>query len=76
MNDHTSFGWILFVIGLALAAVGLVWVLAPSIPSLGRLPGDIRLEGENYRVYIPLMTGLLLSVLLSLIVWIVRLFRG
>jgi hypothetical protein len=37
----------LLVFGLVLAGVGLVWILAPSIPWLGRLPGDIRIEKEN-----------------------------
>ena len=76
MDDHGGFGWILLVLGLILAGVGLVWILAPSIPWLGRLPGDIRIERENFRFYFPLVTCLLLSLLLSLVVWIVRLFRG
>jgi hypothetical protein len=56
--------------------VGLVWILAPSIPWLGRLPGDIPIERENFRFYFPLVTCLLLSLVLSLVVWLVRLFRG
>jgi hypothetical protein len=76
MNDHSGFGWILLVLGLVLAGVGLIWILAPAIPWLGRLPGDIRIERQTYRFYFPLMTCLLLSVVLSLILWVVRLFRG
>jgi hypothetical protein len=76
MSDHGSFGWTLLVVGLILAGVGLIWILAPSIPWLGRLPGDIRIEGESYRFYFPLMTCLLLSLIVSLVLWIVRLFRG
>jgi hypothetical protein len=76
MSDHAGFGWILLVLGLIIAGVGLVWILAPSIPWLGRLPGDIRIERENVRVYFPLVTCLLLSLLLSLIVWVIRVFRG
>ena len=56
--------------------VGLVWILAPSIPWLGRLPGDIRIERENFRFYFPLVTCLLLSLVLSLVLWVIRLFRG
>jgi len=66
MSDHAGFGWILVVLGLAIAGVGLVWVLTPSIPWLERLPGDIRIEKENFRFYFPLMTCLVLSLLLSL----------
>jgi hypothetical protein len=76
MTDHAGFGWMLLVLGLVIAGVGLVWILAPSIPWLGRLPGDIRIERENVRFYFPLVTCLLLSLLLSLIVWVIRLLRG
>jgi hypothetical protein len=76
MNDHPGFGWSLLVLVLVLAGFGLIWLLAPSIPWLGRLPGDIRIDGESYRFYFPLATCLLLSLLLSLVLWIVRLFRG
>jgi hypothetical protein len=76
MDGHANFGWILLVLGLVIAVVGLVWILAPSIPFLGRLPGDIRIERDNFRFYFPLMTCLVLSVLLTLALWLVRLFRG
>ena len=62
MSDHPGFGWMLLVLGLVIAGVGLVWILAPSMPWLGRLPGDIRIERENFRFYFPLVTCLLLSV--------------
>lgn len=67
-------GWLLVVLGLVIVVIGLVWVFAPSIPFLGRLPGDIRIEGENTRVYIPITTCILLSLLLSAIAWAIRQF--
>jgi hypothetical protein len=76
MTDHTSFGWMLLVLGLVIAGVGLVLILAPSIPWLGRLPGDIRIEGEHFGFYFPLVTCLFLSLVLSLAVWVYRFFRG
>jgi Protein of unknown function (DUF2905) len=76
MTDHAGFGWVLLVLGLVIDGVGLAWILAPSIPWLGRLPGDIRIERENFRFYFPLGTCLLLSLVLSLVLWLVRLFRG
>ena len=76
MTDHAGLGWALLVLGLVIAGVGLVWILAPPCPWLGRLPGDIRIERKNFLFSFPLMTCLLLSLLLTLIVWIVRLFRG
>jgi hypothetical protein len=75
MSDHAGFGWMWLVLGLVITGVGLVWILGPSIPCLGRLPGDIRIERENFRFSFPLVTCLLLSLVLSLVVWIVRLFR-
>jgi hypothetical protein len=47
MNGQANVGWLLLVAGLVIAAIGLVWVLRPSIPGLGRLPGDVRVEGEH-----------------------------
>jgi len=76
MENQSSFGWLLLIVGLVMAGIGLIWILAPSIPWLGRLPGDIRIETEHTRFYFPLATCLLLSVLLSLVVWLIRLFRG
>ncbi len=76
METPSGLGWVLLIIGLSIAGIGLVFILAPSIPWLGRLPGDIRIERENFRFYFPLATCLLLSALLTLVLWIVRLFRG
>ena len=76
MSGHAGFGWMLLVLGLVIAGVGLVWILAPSIPWPGRLPGDIRIERENIRFYFPLVTCLLLSLVVSLVVWVIRLLRG
>ena len=76
MSDHAGFGWTLLVLGLVIAGFGLVWILAPSIPWLGRLPGDIRIGRDNFRFYFPLVTCLLLSLILSLVVWFIRLLRG
>lgn len=76
MTDHTTFGWLLLILGLVIAGVGLVWILSPSIPWLGRLPGDIRIERESLRFYFPLVTCLLLSLILSLVLWVIRLFQG
>lgn len=69
-------GWILVTLGGILVGVGLIWLLAPGVPWLGRLPGDVKMERENFRFYFPLMTCLLLSVVLSLVLsgvmWLVR----
>jgi len=53
---------------LVLLLVGLAWPWLSKLP-LGRLPGDITIERENFSFYFPLTTGLLLSALLSLLLW-------
>jgi Protein of unknown function (DUF2905) len=59
----------LIVLGLAILLVGLLWPYLSKL-GLGRLPGDIVIERENVTLYIPLATCLLLSLVLSLIVWV------
>lgn len=59
--------------GLALALAGLLWQMGwlQSL-KLGRLPGDIVIERENFRFYFPITSGLLLSAFLTLLSWIFR----
>jgi hypothetical protein len=66
--------WILIVVGLLLAAVGAVWLLLPSLPWLGRLPGDIQIKTNHTSFFFPTTTCILLSVLLTVLLWIVRQF--
>ncbi len=60
-------GWMLVVLGGLIALVGVVLLVFPSIPWLGRLPGDIVIETENGRFYFPLATSILVSVVLSVV---------
>lgn len=71
MSELSRPGFWLVGAGLLLAIAGLVLVGVDRIPWLGRLPGDFYYEGEHVRVYVPLTTCLLLSALLSLIVYLV-----
>ena len=67
------FGRILIALGIALIAVGLLVTFAGRLPfRLGRLPGDIYFHGKNTTFYFPLVTCLILSVLFSVVMWIVR----
>ena len=61
----------LIVLGLAILVAGLLWPYLSRI-GLGRLPGDIVIERENVTFYFPLMTCLLVSVLLSLVFWVMN----
>lgn len=62
-------GPLLVVVGLAVAAAGaLVWLGVP----LGRLPGDIAIERDGFRLYVPITTSLLASGLFMLVSWLLR----
>ena len=70
MSDRGP-GLLVILLGVGLVVAGLlVWTGALSW--FGRLPGDIRWEGERGRVYIPVVSMLLLSIALSLLAWIFR----
>ena len=61
----------LITIGLILLLAGVLWPLLSRL-GLGRLPGDIRIEREGFSFYFPLMTGLIVSAVISLILWFLR----
>lgn len=62
---------LLIIIGLVALAAGLLWPWIGRL-GLGRLPGDIRIEREGFAFYFPITTGILLSLVISLILWILR----
>ncbi len=69
-------GRALIILGIVIALAGLVITLGPRIPLMGRLPGDISIHRGDTHIYIPLATGLLLSVVLTVVVNVVlRLFK-
>lgn len=61
----------LITLGLVLVVLGVAWPWLSSTP-LGRLPGDIVIEREHFRLYVPIMTMILLSALMSLLIWLLR----
>jgi hypothetical protein len=61
----------LIVLGIVLLLVGLLWPLIARL-GLGRLPGDIAIERGNFRFYFPLVTSLVVSVILTLLLWLFR----
>ena len=66
-------GTILITIGVGLILVGLL-IWSGSLSWFGRLPGDIRIERETVRVYLPIMSMLIVSVVLCLVLYVVRRF--
>jgi hypothetical protein len=73
MNDGSgTLGRSLIVLGLVIVVIGVGLVLAGKFPGLriGRLPGDIYIERGNWTFYFPLATSILLSLILSLLLWL------
>jgi len=63
-------GRILIIFGIVVVLVGLILTSGIKIPYLGKLPGDICIKRPNFTFYFPLTTCILLSVILSLIFWV------
>jgi hypothetical protein len=61
----------LIVAGLILLAVGLLWPWLSRFP-FGRLPGDVRFDRDGFTFYFPLTTGIVISIVASLIIWWLR----
>jgi hypothetical protein len=61
----------LIVIGVVIVAIGLAWPWLSKLP-LGRLPGDIVIDKPGLKIYIPVTTMILVSAVISLILWLLR----
>jgi Protein of unknown function (DUF2905) len=61
----------LIILGVVLVLAGLLWPWLSKL-GLGRLPGDIMVERENFRFYLPITTSILISIVLSLILWLIN----
>jgi len=61
----------LIIIGLVIVAVGILWPWLARV-GFGRLPGDILIQRENFTIYIPIATGLLFSIVLSVMLWLIN----
>ena len=68
-------GKLLVIAGLGIALMGiLIWLFGNKLNWFGNLPGDIRVERQNFRFYAPIVSMLLVSILLSGILWLIRRF--
>jgi hypothetical protein len=61
----------LIILGLVLVGAGLLWPWLSKL-GLGRLPGDIVIERQHFHLYVPLTPGLLVSIVLSIVLWFVN----
>lgn len=69
------FGKTIIVIGILIVVAGvIIWLFGDKLRWLGKLPGDIRIERENFRFYMPITTMIIISIVLSAILWLVRQF--
>ena len=73
--DLQPLGRALILFGVILTGFGLILLLAPKVPWLGRLPGDILVRRDHLSFYFPLTSCLLASLLLSLLFWVAGRFR-
>ena len=75
-NPVNEVAKLLIVVGVILTVVGVLLLAGGRLPfGLGRLPGDISYRGRNGSFYFPIVTSIVLSVALSLVMWIVSYFR-
>lgn len=81
MGEWTTFGKILIGIGIGIAAVGFLFVMIDRVPGLGsvfswfgRLPGDVSVKRDNFSFYFPITTSILLSIVLSLLFYLLGWF--
>lgn len=66
---------VMILIGSVLIAAGLMILVFPRLPFVGKLPGDILIKKENYYLYFPLATSIVISIIISLILYIINKLR-
>lgn len=67
LDPFGSFGRTLVTLGIILVVLGLLFLAAPKIPFLGRLPGDIHYRGKNFSFHFPLATSIVISIILTIL---------
>jgi hypothetical protein len=72
MEDWSGLGKTLLIIGGVIMAVGLLILIFGKIPFLGKLPGDFSIKGKNWSFYFPLVSSILISIILSLILYLIQ----
>jgi hypothetical protein len=67
MTPLSGLGKALIIAGTIMAGIGVLFLIAPKIPWLGRLPGDLTVKRDGFRLYFPLTTCIIISILLTLL---------
>ena len=68
----SDLGKTLIILGLLIAAVGVLLIISGKLPWLGRLPGDISIRKENFSFHFPLTTCIIISAVVSFLLWLFR----
>lgn len=68
-------GKFFIIIGIVLIIVGLLMNFGSKIPYLGKLPGDISIEKENFKFYFPITTSIIISIILTLVLYLISRFK-
>ncbi len=71
MEPLEQIGRFILVAGILLVLVGGILIIAGKAPFLGRLPGDILIQRKNFTFYFPLATSIIISIVLTLILWLI-----
>jgi hypothetical protein len=71
MELFSQIGRFLVIGGIILALLGGVLILLGKVPFIGKLPGDIIIQRRNFTFYFPLGTSILISIILTLILWLI-----
>ncbi|HZX36527.1 MAG TPA: DUF2905 domain-containing protein [Thermodesulfobacteriota bacterium] len=69
MESFQPIGKLLIIIGIAIVVIGVILAFGQKIPYIGRLPGDLYYKKDNFTIYFPIATSILISVILSLILY-------
>ncbi|MCX7797017.1 MAG: DUF2905 domain-containing protein [Melioribacter sp.] len=72
MNELQTLGKFLILGGLIMLVLGLLISFWDKIPLVGKMPGDILIKGKNFTFYFPIVTSLILSIIISLILYLLR----
>ena len=68
-------GKVLIVVGIVIAGIGTLLMFGEKIPYLGKLPGDINIKKENFEFHFPITTSVIISIVLSLVMWAISIFN-
>ena len=70
MGEWSALGKVLIYLGIIMIVVGGLFMLGGKIPFIGRLPGDIAIQKKNFSFYFPITTSIIISSILSFIMWL------